>query len=333
MNSLLSRVACTSNARIGVIGVGNVGAAVCNNLLNKQYNLATVYDHYKSDINLGENVQVCSSVSDAVKNADIVITALPKPENIRDLVLNQQLFEQMEDSAVWVDHSTTDYFQTVQFAKDAKDRFNIETLECPITGGVTLLKQGLMTMYVGGNRSIFDACAPYLQCSSNNVIYMGEIGTATITKITSNMLATVNTVAMGEALMIAKRTGVDLEQFWHAIRYSAGNTFVWETEAPLVFNGTYDTEFAVELQCKDMKLGNDLCQQYQIPTPMHTLAQQIYNTAQYQYGKDAPSTIPVKLVEDALNEPLQVPKKFDEWSYSIDTSGNKVTVIHKFGEE
>ena len=70
------------------------------------------------------------------------------------------MFEFMNRSSIWIDHSTTDYFQTLDFAK------------------VTLLKQGQMTMFVGGERDKFEECKPYLECSSNNILYLGEIGTA-----------------------------------------------------------------------------------------------------------------------------------------------------------
>ena len=319
-----------TNASLSVIGVGNIGKAVCNNLINKGYNLTKVYDAYKENIDFGDNVKVCSNVQDTVNNSDIVITALPKPENIKNVVENEKMFEFMNKESVWIDHSTTDYFQTIEFAKEAQEKYNISTLECPLTGGMALLKQGQMTMYVGGDSEIFNLCKPILECSSNNIIYLGEIGTASITKVVSNMLAATNTVAMGEALMIAKKSNIDLERFWNAIRFSAGNSFVWETEAPLVFNGTFDPQFAVDLHCKDMKLGNQISDYYGTPIELHGLVQQIYNRAKYKYGANAPSTIPAKLIQDELNDELQIDKKFDKWSYSVDTTNNTITVIHKF---
>lgn len=166
------------NHSISVIGLGSVGNAVCKNLLKQNHKLVNVYDAYKDNINFGDNVNVCTNVQDAVQNSDIVITALPKPENIKELVVNQKMFEFMNRSSIWIDHSTTDYFQTLDFAKEAKDSYDISTLECPLTGGVTLLKQGQMTMFVGGERDKFEECKPYLECSSNNILYLGDIGTA-----------------------------------------------------------------------------------------------------------------------------------------------------------
>ena len=178
MNRIVSQGAAQMNHSISVIGLGSVGGAVCRNLLKQNYKLVNVFDAYKDNVSFGEGVNVCSNVEDAVRGSDIVITALPKPENIKELVVNQRMFECMNRSSIWIDHSTTDYFQTLDFAKEAKEQYDISTLECPLTGGVTLLKQGQMTMFVGGERDKFDECKPYLECSSNNLMYLGEIGTA-----------------------------------------------------------------------------------------------------------------------------------------------------------
>ena len=96
---------------------------------------------------------------------------------------------------------------------------------------------------------------------------------------------------------------------------------------------TFDPEFAVDLHCKDMKLGNQISDYYGIPIQLHALVQQIYNRAKYKYGASAPSSIPAKLIQDDLNDEsskLQIEKKFDNWSYSVDTTNNTITVVHKF---
>lgn len=76
--------------------------------------------------------------------------------------------------------------------------------EAPVTGGMALLKQGKMTVLAGGEKQLFEDCLPILQQSNKKVLYMGQMGTATIAKVISNMLAATNNVAMGEAMMFGK---------------------------------------------------------------------------------------------------------------------------------
>ena len=97
-------------------------------------------------------------------------------------------------------------------------------------------------------------------------------------------------------------------------------------------NGTYDPNFSLEFQCKDMNLGESISGKLGISMPVTAAAHKIYEEARVKYGDNGPSSMPPKLLEDALNEPLQK-RGFDEWSYSIniDQDDGAVSVIHDFG--
>ena len=191
---------------------------------------------------------------------------------------------------------------------------------------MALLKQGKMTVLVGGDKQLFQDCIPILQQSGKKVLYMGEMGTATITKVVSNMLAATNVVTMAETMLLGKRGGVDLKSLFDAIRFSAGNTFTWETEAPLVFNGTYDPDFTVGLHCKDLNLGYELGRKFNVPIELLGHAEQIYNRARYKFGNEVGSTSPAKLLQDELNEPLQV-DGFEDWTYTIEHVEDSMVVV------
>ena len=203
----------------------------------------------------------------------------------------------------------------------------IRVLEAPVTGGMALLKQGKMTVLVGGEKQLFEDCLPILQQSTKKVLYMGQMGSATIAKVISNMLAATNNVAMGEAMMLGKRGGLDLRSLFEAIRFSAGNSYVWETEGPLVFNGTYNPDFTLELHCKDLNLGYDLARKFKVPTELHSHVEQIYNCARFRYGNDAGSSYPPKMLEDDLQEQLQI-GGFENWTYSVEHVNNSMAVVH-----
>jgi len=116
---------------------------------------------------------------------------------------------------------------------------------------------------------------PALQASYSLSMYTGKMGTAMIPKVVSNMLCCVQVVAMGEVLMLAKRLGLDLGTFWHAIRCSAGNSFLWETAGPCIFNGNYHDTFALELQVKDIHLAYDMAKEGKVPTELLGAMQQV----------------------------------------------------------
>lgn len=120
-----------------------------------------------------------------------------------------------------------------------------------------------MTVYLGGEAMDIDASLPFVSCYTATQLPMGMHGTPAVTKIVSNMLCAVHTVVSGEALMLAKKSGIDLKSFFHAIRLSAGNSYVFETEVPLVFNQSFDPDFTLALHCKDLgELNRQPCTTY-----------------------------------------------------------------------
>ena len=103
-----------------------------------------------------------------------------------------------------------------------------------------------------------------MKASFQNVLYTGPLGTAMIPKVFSNLLCAVNIIAAGEAMMVAKKSGLDMKTFWDAVRSSSGNSFVWETGGPMVMQGTYDPSFDIALHCKDNQLCFDIARKNKV---------------------------------------------------------------------
>jgi 3-hydroxyisobutyrate dehydrogenase len=136
---------------------------------------------------------------------------------------------------------------------------------------------------------------------------MGPIGSAAVIKVITNMLAFIHLVACGEALMLAKRGGLDLAQSFHAIEASSGTSFVHETEGRLVLNGSYDIGFTMDLALKDLGFATRFGREFGVPLEIAGLVEQIFVRGKSQYGGSAQSTQIVKLLEDALGTDLRAP--------------------------
>ena len=126
-------------------------------------------------------------------------------------------------------------------------------------------------------------------------------------KVITNMLAFVHLVAAGEALMLAKRGGLDLAQAYHVIKASSGNSFVHETESQLVLNGSYNINFTMDLACKDLGFAMKLGRDFGVPLDLAAITAQTFIRAREAYGGGAWSTQVVKLLEDALHTDLRAP--------------------------
>lgn len=168
-----------------------------------------------------------------------------------------------------------------------------------------LAAQGKITVIVGGEESLFEAHRPAFAAMGNRVFYMGALGNAAIIKVITNMLAFIHLVADGEALMLAKRGGLDLAQAWAVIQASSGNSFVHETEGQLILNGSYDIAFTMDLALKDLGFALNFGREFGVPLDLAGLTQQTFVKGKAAYGGQAQSTQIVKLLEDVLQTDLR----------------------------
>jgi 3-hydroxyisobutyrate dehydrogenase len=137
------------------------------------------------------------------------------------------------------------------------------------------------------------------------VIHVGPLGAASVIKVVTNMLAFIHVVAVGEALMLAKRGGVPLATAYEVIRESSGNSFVHETESQVILNGSYDIGFSMDLALKDLGLALEMGREFDVPLQLAALVERTFARARDAYGGSAQSTEVVKLLEDTLGVDLR----------------------------
>ena len=138
-------------------------------------------------------------------------------------------------------------------------------LEAPVTGGVHLAASGEITVLVGGDADVFAAHLPAFEAIGGRVFHIGPLGSASVIKVITNMLAFIHLVAAGEALMLARRAGLDLAQSFEVIKASSGTSFVHETESQVILNGSYDIGFTMDLACKDLGFAHELGDELGVP--------------------------------------------------------------------
>jgi 3-hydroxyisobutyrate dehydrogenase len=139
------------------------------------------------------------------------------------------------------------------------------------------------------------------------ILHMGPLGNAALIKVITNMLAFIHLVAAGEALMLARRGGLDLARAFQAIKASSGNSFVHETESQVILNGSYNINFTMDLALKDLGFAMDFGREFGVPLDLAALTTQAFVRARSAYGGDAWSSMVVKLLEDALQTDLRAP--------------------------
>lgn len=294
--------------RYGFIGLGHLGRQLAGSLLRGGFDL-TVHDLDREAARdlLQAGAQWAQTPKELAAAVDAVITCLPSPAaSSTVLTAEGGVLDGLRSGCAWIEMSTTDQREIERMSRLAAAR-GIDTLEAPVTGGVHRAAAGEITVLVGGERAVYDVHLPALQAMGGSIFHVGELGKASLIKVITNMLAFIHLVAAGEALMLAKRGGLDLAQAYAAIKASSGNSFVHETESQLILNGSYNIGFTMDLACKDLGFAYQYGRDLGVPLELAGLTEQIFRRAREQYGGSAWSTQVVKLLEDALHTDLRAP--------------------------
>jgi 3-hydroxyisobutyrate dehydrogenase len=292
--------------RIGFIGVGRLGAHLAESLLGEGREL-TVYDHDRSAAEplLARGAAWGGSPRQVGESCESVFTCLPSPAAVASVVAGESgLLEGLAPGSTWIDMSTNDRHELERLAGLAAVA-RVQCLEAPVTGGVHRAAAGDITVLVGGDPGVFEEHRPLFEAMGGRIFYIGALGSASVIKVITNMLAFVHLVATGEALMLARKAGLDLAQSYRVIEASSGTSFVHETEGQLILNGSYDIGFTMELACKDLGLARDLGRELDTPLELASLVEQTFARARERYGGSAQSPMVVKLLEDDLGVDLR----------------------------
>lgn len=294
--------------RAGFVGLGNLGRPLAERVLAAGFPL-TVHDRdpAAAEALAAAGAAVAGSPRAVAEAADCVLTCLPSPAAVADVVAGPDgVLAGLRPGGTWIELSTNDAHEVARLAALAAER-GVTTLECPVTGGVHKAAAGEITVLAGGDEAVFAAHRELLEAIGGRVIHVGPLGSASVVKVITNMLAFVNLVAVGEALMLARRGGIPLETAYEAIRASSGNSFVHETESQVILNGSYDIGFTMDLALKDLGLALALGREHAVPLELAALVEETFSRARERYGGDAWSSQVVKLLEDALGVDLRAP--------------------------
>ena len=192
-----------NDSSIGFIGLGNVGSKVANNIISNGYKLYVHdLDEKKSQSLVSKGAIFCKSIKELIPEVSVLITCLPSPKSVKEVIL--KCVPKLNQKHLWIEMSTTDEKDMKYLSKLALDK-NAEVLEAPITGGQHRAESGNISILVGGSRGSFKRSFPILSCIGHQILHCGEIGKASTLKVVTNYLASINLLALGEALMVCKK--------------------------------------------------------------------------------------------------------------------------------
>ncbi|HET6182836.1 MAG TPA: 3-hydroxyisobutyrate dehydrogenase [Acetobacteraceae bacterium] len=272
-------------ARIGFIGLGNMGAPMAANLVKAGHQV-TGFDLSKPAMQaLAEaGGQAAGSAAEAARGAEFVITMLPAGEHVREVYLHQGgLIEAVKGTGpLLIDCSTIDVESARAVTAEA-EKAGLAMLDAPVSGGTAGAQNATLTFMVGGTDEAFARGQPILAAMGKNIFHAGGPGAGQAVKVCNNMMLAINMVGVAEGFILGEKLGLDWQKL-HAICSTAtSNSWALSTYCPAP--GTVPTApsardyapgFMAALMLKDVKLSQAAAEATGSPTPLAAKALQFY---------------------------------------------------------
>ena len=272
--------------KIAFIGLGNMGNPMARNLVKAGHELV-VFDVFPDAIAkvVATGARAAASVTEAVKNAEVVVTMLPSSPHVREVYVGTgQLIASVAPGTLLIDSSTIDP-HTAREVADVAAKRNIVMLDAPVSGGTVGAEAATLTFMVGGDTKAFTIAKPILENMGKNVVHCGAAGTGQVAKICNNMLLAISMIGVSEAMNLGASLGIDPKLLANIINTSSGRCWSSDTYNPfpgVIKNSAasrgYTGGFGVDLMLKDLGLAMDAAKQTKQATIMGSLAHQLYQT-------------------------------------------------------
>ena len=261
---------------IGFIGLGIMGRPMVRNLMTAGYSL-TVFDVVGSAMEemVTEGAKPASSSAEVAASAPIVITMVPDSADSEAAILGENgVLEGTSEGSVIIDMSSIAPASSQKIAAACEAK-SVAFLDAPVSGGEPGAVAGTLAIMVGGKQDVFDAHIGLLEAMGSSIVLCGDYGAGNTTKLANQIIVAANIEAVGEALTLARKAGLDPAVVFEAIKGGLAGSNVLNAKGPMMIDGNFDPGFRIVLHHKDLNnailTGKDLG----VGLPVTSLVQQM----------------------------------------------------------
>ncbi len=244
--------------KIAFIGVGVMGKPMVYNLKNAGYELS-VFSRTASKIkNLSlDGITVCNSISQCVKSADVVITMVGYPSDVKSVYFDENgILNNVKKSTYLIDMTTTSPRLAEEIYEAAKQK-DCYALDAPVSGGDIGAKNATLSIMVGGDFNVFEECNDIFKALGTTIIYEGEAGTGQHTKM-SNQIAIAGAIAgTCESIAYAIKSGLSLDKMFDSITKGAAGSWQLTNMGGKIVKEDFSPGFFIKHFIKDMTIASE----------------------------------------------------------------------------
>ena len=267
-----------ANCVIGFIGTGVMGRSMASHLMKKGHSVLVNNRTKSSADSLVKNGAIWKdNVADIAKDADIIITMVGYPKDVEEIYLGEKgILNNAKSGTYVIDMTTSEPSLAKEIYDKAKEK-GIYSLDAPVSGGDVGAKNATLTIMVGGDKDAFEEMMPVFEVMGKNIILQGGAGAGQHTKMCNQIAIASNMIGVSEAMLYAKKAGLDPERVLESIGAGAAGSWSLSNLAPRMIKGDFEPGFYVKHMVKDMKIALAEAEKMGLWTPGLELSKSLYD--------------------------------------------------------
>jgi 3-hydroxyisobutyrate dehydrogenase len=278
--------------RIGFIGLGNMGMPMARNLARAGHTVVGFDVVPSTRVGASEaGLDVVAGVSEATREADLLVTMLPEGRHVREVYLGDEgVLTSARPGTQLVDCSTIDVETAREVAARAHDH-GLDLLDAPVSGGVGGAEAAGLTFMVGGSEAGLERARPALEQMGKTIVHCGSSGTGQAAKICNNLILGISMIGVSEAFALAEALGLDAQKLFDVASRSSGQCWSLTSYCPVPgpvpgspANRGYQAGFTAAMMAKDLRLAQSAALAADVATPLGAEARNLYRLFSSKQG-------------------------------------------------
>src|SRR5580698_2032262 len=266
-------------ATVGFVGLGIMGRPMLRNLL-KAGHTVVAYGRTPATLDsvVTDGAQRGASNADVGARAEIIITMLPDGPEVEEVVLDANgILSGAKAGSLIIDMSSISPLVSQKIAAACAEK-GVDFIDAPVSGGEPKAIEGTLAIMVGASDAAFAKAEPILKCMGSSVTLTGPVGAGNTTKLANQIMVACNIAAMGEALTLATRCGLNPEVVFNAVKGGLAGSAVLNAKGPMLIARNFKPGFKINLHQKDLRNALQTAESNRVCLPITALVQQMLSS-------------------------------------------------------
>ena len=275
------------------------------NLLKAGYPV-TVWNRTASKMDplVEAGAKAAGSPREVAENSDVVVSIVTDSPDVEQVLLGPDgVIHGAREGMICIDMSTISPITTREISAKLAEK-GVKMLDAPVSGGVIGANNGTLSIMVGGDEGVFDECLPIFEAMGKTITRVGGIGDGQVTKAVNQILVGTTMLGVAEALVFAKKAGVDVEKCHAAVSGGAAGSWQLTNNGGRVLRGDMEPGFKIKDYLKDLRIIMETAESIEMPLPATSLVQQMYRGMQAEGLLEKGTQAVSMMVEKLANEKI-----------------------------